>query len=120
MADNQIHTGGGSAISGNVETGGGGFAGRDSQRNDIRIEANQSDYRITSLETRMTIFEGRFEDLREEVRDEVRKQAGTTWHYWVAIIAAVAVVITLLFFIVRLDTAISLLERRAPVEQSSK
>lgn len=117
----EIQTGGGASVGRNVDTGGGGFSGRDSQRNDIRIDANSNqDYRVTALETRMTIFEGRFEDFREEMRDEVRKQAGATWHYWLAIVAAIAVVITLLFFIVRLDTAISLLERRAPVEQSSR
>ena len=120
------NTGGGVGIGGNVETGGGGFVGRDSQKNDIRIEAGTPDYRTTSLETKLAILEGRLADfsratdrsldaLRDELRTEMAEQnkerQPPTWHYWLAIVSAAVAIVMLWMFIQRLDIAITLLER---------
>lgn len=92
MADNQIHTGGGSAISGNVETGSGDFAGRD--RQSVTVNNNDSDSAevwraITSLETRITLLE---HDARSNARQ-----------YWVAIALFVVTIASLWYLSMKID-----------------
>ncbi len=92
MADNQIHTGGGSAISGNVETGSGDFAGRD--RQSVTVNNNDSDSAevwraITSLETRLTILE-------HETRANARQ-------YWVAVILIIVAIASIWYLSMKID-----------------
>ena len=93
MADNQIHTGGGSAISGNVETGSGDFAGRD--RQSVTVNNNDSDSAevwraITSLETRLIILE-------HETRANARQ-------YWVAVILIIVAIASIWYLSMKIDS----------------
>ena len=92
MADQEVNTGGGSAISGNVETGSGDFAGRDSQRNSVTVNTD-SDAElwraVTSLETRITLLE---HDARSKARQ-----------YWVAIALFVVTIASLWYLSMKID-----------------
>lgn len=91
----EIQTGGGSAINGNVETGGGGFAGRDSQRNSVTVNNNDNDSAeqlwraVTNLETRITFLE---HDTRANARQ-----------YWIAIALFVVVIISIWWLSMKID-----------------
>ena len=92
MADNQIHTGGGSAIGGNVETGSGDFAGRDSQRNSVTVNTdNEAELwrAVTNLETRITLLE---HDARSNARQ-----------YWVAVILIIVAIASIWYLSMKID-----------------
>ena len=73
----KIHTGGGSAIGGNVGTGGGNFTGRDSQRTDVNISLENNDI-LLRLQTQLsrladtTAFE--FKMLERDIQDIQREE----------------------------------------------
>lgn len=84
--------------------------------------------RVSTLEsmltTRFLIADGQRENLKDEIdeiRNEVRNKSSTvahpvTWHFWLSIILAAVVAITMWVFIMRLDTVIERLPK-TPVEQ---
>lgn len=139
--EKRIDTGGGMALDGNANTAGGDFAGRDSatttkgQINEITVRANDNDYRVTALETKLSILEAitaqRFTDyenrlnatnrtidrnadeLREEFLTEVSKRPvpPITWHFWVSGVLTVIAIMTMFYFIHRLDSVVSLLNK---------
>lgn len=82
--------------------------------------------RVSTLEfmltTRFLIADGQRENLKDavdEVREELRSRQSTppvTWHFWLSIILAAVVAVTMWILIMRLDTVIERLPK-APQEQ---
>lgn len=84
--------------------------------------------RVSTLEsmltTRFLIADGQRENLKDEIdeiRSELRGKPSTvappvTWHFWLSIILAAVVAVTMWIFIMRLDTVIDRLPK-APQEQ---
>ena len=95
MADNQIHTGGGSAIRGNVGTGGGKFVGRDN----IIYENNEYlqfiHDQLMDVKVRVEFIEYAIEENKIKERNFA---AGPTWLQLGNIIVAALVVAALLYF----------------------
>lgn len=95
MADNQIHTGGGSAIRGNVGTGGGKFVGRDniSYENNEYLQFIRD--QLMDVKVRVEFIEYAIEENKIKERNFA---AGPTWLQLGNIIVAALVVAALLYF----------------------
>lgn len=95
MADNQIHTGGGSAIRGNVGTGGGKFVGRDN----ISYENNEY---LQFIHDQLMDVKVRVEFIEHAIEENKIKERnfadGPTWLQLGNIIVAALVVAALLYF----------------------
>ena len=95
MADNQIHTGGGSAIRGNIGTGGGKFVGRDN----ISYENNEY---LQFIHDQLMDVKVRVEFIEHAIEENKIKERnfadGPTWLQLGNIIVAALVVAALLYF----------------------
>lgn len=95
VADQEINTGGGSAIRGNIGTGGGNFVGRDS------ISYENNEYlqfihdQLMDVKVRVEFIEHAIEDSKAKERS---MSGGPTWLQFGNMIVAVLVVVALLYF----------------------
>ena len=95
MADQEINTGGGSAIRGNIGTGGGNFVARDS----ISYENNEY---LQFIRDQLMDVKVRIEFIEHAIEENKAKErsmsAGPTWLQLGNMLVALLVVIALLYF----------------------
>lgn len=144
----ETNTGGGAGISGDVNTNGGDFAGRDGPKNATNIEIKNSgnnDYRYIALETRVTNLQAeminhflilenqreatqeRHNDIHEELRSEIRRLdrrepmpvTGTPMMQVINAILMTIVIIVMLYGIYILRTTAAQLLKQGSTQQST-
>jgi len=95
VADQEINTGGGSAIRGNIGTGGGGFVGRDniSYENNEYLQFIRD--QLMDVKVRVEFIEHAIEESKAKERN---MSAGPTWLQLGNMIVAALVVAALLYF----------------------
>lgn len=126
-----ISTGGGASVGENVAAR--DFVGRDSLTNDIRIDVQNNDYRITSLETKMTLMEERMlnwgnqlqaeerkfdnyaDDIREDVKKEIRYRPAD-WKFWLSTSLAIVTIVAIFHLIVTINQAVKVIDRQQSIE----